>query len=152
MKFQIEIVIDLPRQQVIELFDNPDNLPAWQPGLEKVELISGEPGQPGARSRLVFRRDQREIEMFATVTARYLGLNEHNQGGFSGTYETAGVKNRVSNRFYDLGAGRTRWVTVNKFKFRGWMRLLAIFLGSAFRKQTLDDMKRFKAFAEGVST
>ena len=34
MKYQNEIEINLPLNRVIELFDNPDNLKRWQPGLE----------------------------------------------------------------------------------------------------------------------
>lgn len=49
MKYESELVIDLPRERVIELFDNPDNLPKWQEGLQSFEHISGEVGQPGAK-------------------------------------------------------------------------------------------------------
>ena len=45
MKYQVEITLDIPRERVIELFDSFDNLKKWQPGLEKVEHTSGEPGQ-----------------------------------------------------------------------------------------------------------
>ena len=53
MKYTREVVIDLPRDRVIELFDDADNLPKWQEGLQRFEHVSGEPGQPGAKSRLV---------------------------------------------------------------------------------------------------
>jgi hypothetical protein len=33
MNYTCEVVIDLPRDRVIELFDNPQNLTKWQPGL-----------------------------------------------------------------------------------------------------------------------
>jgi hypothetical protein len=144
MKFSTEIVIHLPRRRVVELFDNPDILPAWQPGLEKYELLSGKPGQPGARARLVYRRDRREIEMIETVTSRNLP-EEYSTG-----YQTKEVKNLVVNRFEELEGGFTRWITENEFKFSGWMAFLAIFLRPAFRRQILDDMERFKAFAEGT--
>jgi len=29
MRYQTEITINLPRARVIELYDNPDNLPKW---------------------------------------------------------------------------------------------------------------------------
>ena len=67
MKYEVETTIDLPRERVIELFDNPDNLPKWQPTLQSFELISGESGQPGAKSRLVYLEDGREIEMIETI-------------------------------------------------------------------------------------
>lgn len=42
MKYRTEITIDLPREQVIEIFDDPDNLPKWQPGLGSFEPLSRE--------------------------------------------------------------------------------------------------------------
>jgi len=29
MKYECELIIDLPRDRVIEMFDNPDNLSKW---------------------------------------------------------------------------------------------------------------------------
>ena len=142
MKYTTEIVIDRPRQHVIDLMTNPNLFQAWQPGLEKAELLEGEPGQPGAKTRLVYQRDQRKIDMIEMIDSCSL------PDKYTVRYETEGVKNRVINRFYEQDDGRTRWVAENEFKFGGWMIFLAVFLGSAFRKQTLDDMKRFKAFAE----
>ena len=56
MKYTTEIVLDLPRTQVINLFEDPHHFPAWQPGLEKAEPLEDQPGQPGAKMRLVYRQ------------------------------------------------------------------------------------------------
>ena len=50
MNFTTQIVINRPRDRVVELMRNPDNIPKWQPGLQSVELLSGEKDQVGARS------------------------------------------------------------------------------------------------------
>ena len=63
MKYTREVVIDLPRERVIELFDDADNLTKWQEGLQAFEHVSGEPGQPGAKSRLVYDYRGRRFEM-----------------------------------------------------------------------------------------
>ena len=70
--YTVEIEIDLPRGRVIELFDNPDNLVKWQTGLQSFEPVSGEPGQPGAVSKLVYRNGKRKFELFETVIERTL--------------------------------------------------------------------------------
>lgn len=44
MKYELEITINLPRERVIELFDNPDNLKKWQEGLQSFSHRSGTPG------------------------------------------------------------------------------------------------------------
>ncbi len=49
MKYTCELIVNLPRQRMIELFDNPDNMHKWQPGLVSFEHLSGESGQPGAK-------------------------------------------------------------------------------------------------------
>ena len=70
MKYTLSTTINLPRSKVIELFDNPDNMSKWQPELQSFEHISGEPGEPGAKSRLKYKMGKREVEMIETITAR----------------------------------------------------------------------------------
>lgn len=143
MKYDTEMVIELPRDRVIELFDNPDNLARWQRGLQSFELVSGEAGQPGAKSRLLYDMNGRKVEMIETVETRSL------PDEFSGTYEASGVWNRVVNRFYQDGEARTRWVLESEFRFSGLMKIMAIFMRGSFPKQTHQMMLDFKTFAEG---
>ena len=72
MHYTVEIDIDLPRDRVIELFDSTENLKKWQRGLQVFEPLEGEPGQPGAKSRMVFQMGKRKIEMVETITERNL--------------------------------------------------------------------------------
>jgi uncharacterized membrane protein len=144
VKYSSELDIELPRQRVIELFDDPENLPKWQPGLESFELVDGVAGQPGARSRLVYDMYGRRVEMFETIVRRNL------PDEFSATFEGEGVKNWISNRFYEDGPDRTRWVMENEFKFSGIMALMSVFMRGAFSRQTLEDMARFKEYAESA--
>lgn len=142
MKYTCELTIDLPRDEVVALFDDPDNLVKWQPGLQSFEHLSGEPGQPGAKSRLLYDEGGRRIEMIETIVTRDLPET------FSGTYEAKGVWNEVSNHFLEED-GVTRWVMDSDFRFSGFMLLMLIFMRGAFRKQTEKTMQRFKDFAEG---
>jgi carbon monoxide dehydrogenase subunit G len=59
MKYTNEIEVNLPVSRFIELFDNPDNLKHWMPGLQSFEAISGTPGQEGAKARLKFKMGKR---------------------------------------------------------------------------------------------
>lgn len=72
IKYSRTIIIDRPIDKVVALFDNPDNLSKWMEGLLSFEHLEGEPGQPGARSRLRFRMGKREMDMIETVTERNL--------------------------------------------------------------------------------
>ena len=86
----------------------------------------------------------RKIEMEETIITRNL------PDEFSATYDTSGVHNIVVNKFYEDGSDKTRWVMENEFQFGGFMKLIGMLMPGSFRKQTLDDMNRFKAFAESA--
>lgn len=142
MKYETEVVVELPRERVIELFDDPDNLPQWQPGLRSFEHISGVAGQPGAKSKLIYEMGNRTVEMIETIEKREL------PDEFTSTYEAKGVWNHNANRFYEDGSDKTRWVLDTDFRFSGFMKLMAIFMPESFKKETIKTMMAFKQFAE----
>jgi carbon monoxide dehydrogenase subunit G len=142
MKYETELIIELPRERVIELFDDPDNLSQWQPGLKSFEHISGEAGQPGTKSKLLYEMGSRTVEMIETIEKREL------PDEFTSTYEAKGVWNYNANRFYEDGPDKTRWVLDTDFRFSGFMKLMAFFMPGSFKKETMKTMMAFKRFAE----
>ena len=50
-----------------QLFYNKDNLKKWQNGLVTHELISGQEGEPGAKSKIVFKTGKHVIELIETI-------------------------------------------------------------------------------------
>jgi len=44
MKYTLEIIINLPRKSVLELFENTENLYKWQTGLINFDHIIGTAG------------------------------------------------------------------------------------------------------------
>lgn len=141
MHYSVTVEIDLPRERVIELFDNPDNMPHWQPSLLSFTHLTGEAGQAGATSELKYQMGKREVVMIETITERNL------PDVFSGTYETKGVWNQVSNHFVEQD-GKTMWTMNTVFKCTGMLRIMAWLMPGMFKKQTTADMLSFKAFAE----
>ena len=144
MKYTCEIIIDMSRNEVVALFDNPDNMKYWQKGLLSFAHVSGQPGKPGAESILKYDMSGRKIEMIETIT--------HNNPPeeFHATYQTNGVTNIQRNFFKEIGDGQTRWISECEFRFSGFMKLMAIFFGKgAFKKQSMQFMEDFKSFAEG---
>ena len=145
MRYETEIIINLPRARVIDLFDSFDNLKQWQEGLISYEHISGEPGKPGAKTRLLYDMGRRRMEMIETIIERNL------PDEFSATYDASGVHNIVRNIFYDEEE-QTRWVLDSDFQFRSYMRIVSLFIpNSSFRNQTRSSMESFKRFAENAS-
>lgn len=143
MKYNCEIEIDQPVDKVIELFDNPDNLKKWMEGLQSFEAVSGEPGQPGAKSKLKFKMGKREMEMIETITVRNLPEE------FSGTYVMNGVYNIVTNKFVPLSYNRTKYISRQEFQFHNpMMKILAFLMPGIFKKQSMKYLESFKKFAE----
>ncbi len=143
MKYSNEVIINLPLDRVIELFDNEENLFKWQSELISFEHFSGEKGEVGAKSKLKYKMGKREVEMTETITVKDLPKE------FSGTYEAKGVWNEVKNYFEAIDKNRTRWHSDCHFEFSGFMKLIALFMPGAFKKQSQKYLDQFKTFAEG---
>ena len=142
MKYTQEIEIDLPRERVAALFMDTANLPKWQPGFVSMTPVSGEPGTEGAVSALVYKMGKREIEMTETI----LRWNPPEQ--FDGIYEAKGIKNWQYNRIEPVGDSKTKWISTSEFQFKGFMKLMALLMPGAFKKQSRKYLEQFKAFAE----
>ncbi len=142
MKYSVELDINLPVEKVISLFDNTENMYKWMEGLQSFEALEGTPGEVGAKSRMVFLEGKREIEMVETITVKNL------PDEFTATYEAKGLYNIVENHFVAKGEHQTQYITVQDFQFTGFMKLMAVFMPGAFKKQSMKHMEAFKIFAE----
>ena len=143
MKYGIDMEIDVPLDKVIELFDNPDNLKEWQPGLVSFEHLSGTPGEVGAKSKLLYKMGKKDVEMIETITERNLPEM------FSGTYDAKGVHNEIWNRFVAIDENRTRWEFKTEFQVEGFMmKLMVLLMPFMFKSQSRKFMQNFKEFAE----
>ncbi len=141
--YTVSIDIELPRERVIELFDDPDNLVKWQPGLLSFERISGEPGQPGARSKLTYQHGKRTMDLIEVLEVRKLPEEFH------GRYEWPGGSNTLENYFHELGPGRTRWESRCSYHFTSIpMKLMGLFASGMFKKQNQKWLQHFKEFCE----
>lgn len=146
MKYSTQVQINLPRSKVIELFDSTENMYKWQPGLKSFEHVSGQPGQEGALSNLIYEGRKGDLHMTETISRRNF------PDEFHGIYEARGVYNEMYNYFEETSENVCTWRTESVFKFRGLMALMAPFMKSAFTNNTLLNMERFKNFAEQIDT
>jgi len=144
MKYTTEIEINKPIDEVITLFNDPDNMDKWMEGLQSFEHISGVPGEVGAKSKLKFKMGKREIEMIETITVSNLPEE------FSGIYEAKGVFNVVKNKFEKISETSTKHISEHEFQFKGFMKVIAFLMPRAFKKQSMKYMIDFKHFAESV--
>lgn len=144
MKFTCSVDIDLPRQRVVELLDNPENMKHWQDGLISYEFIEGEPGKVGSKMKMRYSNGKREFDLIETITISDFPRE------FAGTYEATMMKNTMSNLFFERGENRTTWEAhIHYTWFKGFMIKLFVWLSpGTFKKQTQKWLDQFKAFAE----
>ncbi len=145
MKFSSAMEIKAPRDRVVELFRNPENLAKWQDGFQGVEHVRGRPGETGAQKKMFYNSLGQEMELLETITSNQL------PDEFSAVYQHVYMENTMTSRFIetDGGAGTRFECEVEYTKFNGIMpRLMALFFPGMFRKQAQKWFDQFKSYAE----
>ena len=142
MKMKSEQIIYASRDFVWATFDNPDNLSRWQPTLESFTHKSGEPGQPGAISELVYDENGRKVVMTETVT-------ERQQPNFmAGIYDNRWTKTLIVNHFEAIDDNTTRFISYANMSFKGFMKVMSLFVAKSIRARAEADLNRFKLLVE----
>ena len=143
MKYTVETEIDAPIETVAELVGDPGNRKEWMEGLESDEHVSGTPGMPGAKSRLVFETGHTTVTMDGTVISRDL------PDGFSQTMEAPHVSIAITTRLVALSPQKTRHVSEQEYEFHGLKnKIIGTVMRRTFEKQTRRHVENFKQLAE----
>ena len=143
VRYTNQIEINLPREEVVELFDDTENMYHWQTGLKSHEHLSGEPGKEGAKMKLTYElKKGKLLELTETITKNNLPYTFH------GTYAWKEGYNTMHNSFEKVGRDKTLWVAEIEYHFSGFLKLMGPLLKGAFRKQSQTFMDQFKVFAE----
>lgn len=143
MKYTTEIIIDLPREEVIKSLDSAENMKHWQKGLVSYELLSANPKAVGAKMKLEYKMGKRNVVMTETITKSEFP-NE-----FHATYDAKGVHNIQRNYFHEVDSSTTKWVSENEFQFDSFMmKAMGFLMPGAFKKQSKKYLNDFKNFAE----
>ena len=143
MKYTTEITVNIPRADFIEKFDSTENMRHWQKGLISYKMLSGPPGQEGSTMELSYKIGKREVTMVETIIRNNFPYEFH------ATYDAKGVHNIQKNYFNDIDGNKTQWISESEFHFSGlFMKIMAFMMPGAFKKQSLEFLNDFKAFAE----
>ncbi len=146
MKYEMDIVIDLPRERVVELLSDYGNMFNWMPSLTDIEPISGTPGEVGAVHELTHKMGRRSVTMRETVTKKELPEL------YCGTYTAKGCVNHVENVLLEAGPAKTKWIIRSEFICTGLMWLMVKLMPSGFKKQTRIYMRSFKEYSESAGS
>ena len=153
MKYTVSIEIALPRERVAQLLADPEHLPKWLRGLVLHEPLSGVHGQVGTESRVVLRMGQQTFEGTEIITRRepvdLHGIPKESVVRFEREIVGKGMWSAARERLTEVDLETTLWVSENEYRFSSLlMRLVGLLMPGAFRKQSLQHMQDFKAFAE----
>jgi hypothetical protein len=153
MKYTVSIEIALPRERVVQMLADPARLPMWLRGLVLHEPLNGMHGQVGTKSRVVFQTGQQKFEGTETITRREPadphGIPSGSVVHFEREIVAKGMWNAARERLTETGPETTLWESENEYRFDGLpMRLIGLLMPGAFRKQSLQHMQDFKAYAE----
>jgi len=143
MKYSTEIIIDLPREEVIRKLDNVDNMKHWQRGLVNYKVLQGVPGEEGTTMELEYQMGKRNVVLTETITKNVFPEEFH------ANYDTKGVHNVQKNFFYEIDGNKTKWVSESEVELEGFvMKMMGFLMPGAFKKQSMKYLKDFKDFAE----
>lgn len=144
MKFSCTVEIDLPVEKVTRLFTDTDNFKKWHEGFISIEHLSGTKGEPGAKSRLIYKTGRQTIELTETIVTNNL------PDELTGLYEHKHMVNTMTNRFYRIGENKTKYVAEIEYtRFIGFIPvMMALLMPAMFKKQVQKRLAHFKAFAE----
>ena len=143
MKYNIELIINKPRGEVWQVFQDPERMKDWQTSLTAIEPINGTAGQPGAESKLTFEEKGREYSLIENIIS--CQEPEH----ILQSYENQFSVSTVQNSFLERGQGQTLWITETEYKFK---TILMKIMGPVYKKnlvaRTLRNMESFKEMIE----
>jgi hypothetical protein len=152
MKYTVSIEIALPRERVVQMLADSAHLPKWLRGLVLHEPLNGTHGQVGTRSRVVMQTGQQTMEGTETITRRepadLHGIPRDSVVHFEREIVAKGMWSAARERLTEAGPQTTLWESENEYRFSLPMSLVAPLMRGVFRKQSLQHMQDFKAFAE----
>jgi hypothetical protein len=141
VKSTVEVNIDLPQRRLAALFADPTFSTKWMDDIERYEPVSGQPGAPGSKYRLVPKDGN--MVFVATVIANDLP-NESRL-----VLEAPNVTVAITARYVAVSPHASRLVSEEVFTFKSLAgKIMGLFAGPAIRKVHRRHMEAFKRFAE----
>jgi uncharacterized protein YndB with AHSA1/START domain len=145
MRFKLELLINRPRSEVWQAFNDSEKMKSWQPSLVKVEPLRGIQGQPGAESRLTFKENEREFSLVETIT------HCQEPERFDQKYENQFSSNTVKNVFVEQEQRQTLWTIETEYTFKTLaMKIMGPLYNKNFAGRTQRDMEYFKKMMENM--
>jgi hypothetical protein len=142
MEVEHSIVIERGRDEVWEIFEDPDMLVQWQENLISYEQVEGEPGATGSVSKQTIKRSGGETALTVTVVDR-------RDSEFSESkYEGMQLPFTIANSFKSVGKNKTEWHAVIDVRLNIVQKALAPVLKGSLAELIEQNGAQFKQFVE----
>ena len=144
-KFKVSIEINLPIGGLFPIFLDKSKFKSWKKDFIGYEPVSGIPGEPGAVTKLMYKR-QTMLETIVTknTPGEMIASYEHQQGGKTNMFNT------VTNRFTSLSENKTLLeVETEITKIIGFLfKILIPLMAGAGKKYAQTQLNQLKLFSE----
>jgi uncharacterized protein YndB with AHSA1/START domain len=137
-----QIKIKQPAEKVWQLMRDEKQLPLWLTNFKSIEHLSGEKGEAGSTSRMVFLEGGRTME----ITEHILKVVENKEVHFTLSHPTmiSDVRTRLVQK-----DGGTMLIQATETKPQGFfMKLFFLFMKGTMKKRMQTDLERLKLLAE----
>jgi len=140
MKFVCSIIINNPISEVAKHFEDPEALKQSQKDFIRIEHLSGNEGEAGAKCKLIYKK----FDLIETIIHNTL------PDEFYAKYEHKSMTNTMRSKFTVLNDNETKLTTEIEYtEFKGiFINLMANLFPSMFKKQVNKWLVKFKAYCE----
>ena len=142
MKYTVSNNIDRPLEKVIAKFKENKGNKNWMEGLQRIERISGNPHEVGAKSDFHFLYKNKEMKISETI----LEQNFPHQIKFA--FQSPMGYNEVEMLFEKVSENSTKQTNNSYFELKGFMKLFGFLMKGMFKKQSMKYLTEFKKYAE----
>ena len=142
MNYTLSNTINKPLEEVVAKFKDPEGVKHWMEGLQKIERVSGNPHEVGAKSNFYFLHKNKEMKIAETI----LEQNLPNQIKFG--YQSPMGYNEVEMQFEKLSDNSVKQTNNSYFELKGAMKLMGFLMKGMFKKQSLKYLTAFKNYVE----
>ena len=143
MQYTLSNTINAPLEVVIAKFQDPDGIKHWMEGFQRMEHLSGKPGEVGAVTDFYFQHKNKEMKITETI----LEQNLPRQIKFA--YQSPMGYNEVEMQFEKLTDNSVKQINNSYFEMKGPVKAVMGFLFKGmFKKQSLKYMVGFKEYVE----
>ena len=142
MRYTLSNAINKPLEEVIEKFRDTEGAKQWMEGLQKIEPVSGTPGEVGAETNFYFLFRKKEMKIEETILEQDLPRQ------IKFAYRSSMGYNEVEMLFEKISDSSVKQTNNSYFELKGFMKIMGFLMKGMFKKQTLKYLEGFKKYAE----